>query len=74
MTGQQRITGALFIDCGQQLKNGTWAQLPRAKYECLDCHTVDGPVVGATAVTAFVDTIRARHHQTHHTQQGAQAA
>ncbi|MDT9688163.1 hypothetical protein Q5762_07305 [Streptomyces sp. P9(2023)] len=73
MTGPQRITGALYIDCGQQLQNLTWARHPRAKYECLLCHTTEGPVVGEHAVKAFVPTIRATHHQTHH-QQGAQAA
>ncbi|MEU8760694.1 hypothetical protein [Streptomyces sp. NPDC048659] len=72
MTPQrQTVTGALFVDFGQQLKNGTWARPPRAKYECLVCRTTDGPVVGAAAVTAFVQTIRSKHH---HNQQGAQAA
>ncbi|MFG2900938.1 hypothetical protein ACGFZH_28115 [Streptomyces zaomyceticus] len=73
MTGsRQQVAGALFIDCGKQLKNGTWVQPPRARYECLTCRTTEGPVVGAAAVTAFVQTIRAKHQ--HHNQQGAPAA
>lgn len=71
MNGPQQITGALYVDCGHQLRNGTWAQQPRAKYECLICRTVDGPVVGEHAVKAFVATIRNTHR---HNQQGAHAA
>ncbi|MER6515204.1 hypothetical protein [Nonomuraea sp. NPDC001636] len=70
MTTEQQVAGALFVDCGKQLKNGTWVQPPRARYECLICHTTEGPVVGAAAVTAFVQTIRAKHQH----QQGAHAA
>ncbi|WP_327376231.1 hypothetical protein OG393_21130 [Streptomyces sp. NBC_01216] len=72
MTGPQIVTGALYIDCGQPRRNGDWARPPRAKYECLTCGTTDGPVVGETAVKAFVATIRATHQQTHH-QQGEAA-
>jgi hypothetical protein len=75
MTTAQRIVGALYVDCGEQLKNGTWIRQPRARYECVPCRIREGPVTGAAAVIAFVSTIRARHHATHHpNQQGAQAA
>lgn len=67
----RHITGALTVVFGRQVKNGTWAEHPKAKYECLLCHHTDGPVVGAAAVTAFTQTIRATHQ--HHTQ-GARAA
>ncbi|MGE9696697.1 hypothetical protein ACQKFA_23440 [Streptomyces sp. CH6] len=33
----------------------------RAKYECLRCRTVEGPVYGTDAVTAFVADIRTAH-------------
>ncbi|HEY9367891.1 hypothetical protein [Streptomyces sp.] len=71
MNGPQQVVGALYVDCGRPLRNGTWAQQPRAKYECLICHTVEGPVVGEHAVKAFVATIRTTHQ--HNTQQGAAA-
>lgn len=58
---RQHITGALFVDLGQQLKGGTWVQPPRARYECLLCHTREGPVTGPAAVRTFVETIRATH-------------
>lgn len=76
MTGQQQVlTGVLFVDCGTPRRGGGWLRHPRAKYECLLCGTAEGPVEGAEAVTQFAATIRAQHHQTHHTnQQGAQAA
>ncbi|MET7560595.1 hypothetical protein ABZS95_10360 [Streptomyces sp. NPDC005479] len=73
----RQITGALTVQFGRQLKGGTWAEHPRAKYECLECRATEGPVVGAAAVTAFVQTIRATHRATcpgHPTHQGAQAA
>lgn len=74
----RQITGALSVAFGRQLPNGTWAEHPRAKYECLACRTTEGPVVGAAAVKAFVPTIRATHktncHPTITNHQGAQAA
>lgn len=74
MTGL-RIVGGLFIDMGQQLKNGTWARTPRARYECIPCQYVSPEVTGAEAVARFVATIRADHYASyHHTSQGAQAA
>lgn len=77
MTAPVRITGALFVDLGEQLHGGTWIRQPRARYECLLCHTREGPVTGPAAVRAFVDTIRATHKTNcrpiHH-QQGAHAA
>ncbi|WP_030928437.1 hypothetical protein [Streptomyces sp. NRRL B-24720] len=73
----RQITGALSVQFGRQLPNGTWAEHPRAKYECLTCRTTEGPVVGAAAVKAFVPTIRANHKtncQPSSSHQGAQAA
>jgi hypothetical protein len=69
MTGQRAIAGALFIDCGDgfENKNGdragqiTYRRAPRARYECLRCHTVEGPVSGAAEVKRFVATIRDTH-------------
>ncbi|MER8233519.1 hypothetical protein [Streptomyces sp. NPDC094049] len=66
----QRVIGALRVDLGKQLPNGTWVQPPRAKYECLICLTTEGPVVGAAAVTAFVQTVRTKHDH----REGARAA
>lgn len=74
MTGSA-IVGALFIDMGQQLKNGTWARQPKARYECLTCKYASPEVTGAAAVQRFVATIRADHYASSHTTtQGAQAA
>jgi hypothetical protein len=69
MTGQRTVTGGLFIDCGDgfENKNGdragqiTYRRAPRARYECLRCHAVEGPVSGATEVKRFVATIRDTH-------------
>jgi hypothetical protein len=33
----------------------------RARYECLRCKTVEGPVFGPDDVKPFVDTIRTAH-------------
>jgi hypothetical protein len=87
VTGQQRITGALYVDLGEghEIKHGAragqirWTRPPRARFECLLCGAAETPVIGPktpipTAVAEFVTTIRAQHHQTHHNQQGAQAA
>ncbi|MFD6970709.1 hypothetical protein [Streptomyces sp. NPDC059949] len=75
MTGA-RIVGGLFIDMGQQLKNGTWIRHPRARYKCIPCQYVSPEAVGAEAVQRFVATIRADHYASRHTttSQGAQAA
>ncbi|WP_097922069.1 hypothetical protein [Streptomyces sp. wa1063] len=79
LPGGRHITGVLTVALGRQLKGGTWAEHPKAKYECLACRTTEGPVVGAAAVTAFTQTIRITHPanchptaQRHH--EGAQAA
>lgn len=69
MTGQRTVTGGLFVDCGDgfENKNGdragqiTYRRAPRARYECLRCQTVEGPVSGAAAVKRFVATIREAH-------------
>lgn len=67
----RQIDGVLTVSLGRQLKGGTWAEHPKAKYECLICRSVEGPVVGAAAVIAFNQTIRHTHQ---HHYQGAQAA
>lgn len=71
LPGGRQIDGVLTTTFGRQLKNGTWAEHPKAKYECFVCRHTEGPVVGAAAVIAFNQTIRITHQ--HHTQ-GAQAA
>lgn len=70
------ITGGLFIDMGQQLKNGTWVRPPRARYECLPCRWVSPEATGAAAVAQCIATAQATHHNTKHTAttQGARAA
>ncbi|MCP3817805.1 hypothetical protein NLX86_06545 [Streptomyces sp. A3M-1-3] len=75
MTGRVEVTGALFVDLGHQLKDGTWARPPRARYECLRCHTREGPVTGAVQVAGFVATARTDHRANCPANvQGAQAA
>lgn len=71
----RQITAALTVDLGIPRKGGSWARLPRAKYECLLCRTVEGPVHGADRVREFVARIRT-DHPTYCTnnQQGATAA
>ncbi|MER6235911.1 hypothetical protein ABT185_07525 [Streptomyces clavifer] len=71
----RQITGALTTTFGRQLKDLTWAEPPKAKYECFLCeHTVT--VTGAEAVTRFGQTIRPQHWATcpGYPTQGAQAA
>lgn len=45
------VTAALYVDL-----DGV-----RARYECLLCRTVEGPVHGIADVTAFVAAIRTDH-------------
>ncbi|MFF8901708.1 hypothetical protein ACF082_29985 [Streptomyces lydicus] len=63
MTGRPLvITGALYVDMGQQARGGDrWVRPPRARYECLLCRTVDGPVIGAEDVIAFVASAQTSH-------------
>lgn len=69
MTGQQQINSALFIDCGEgfEIKNGAragqikYTREPRARFECVRCRSVEGPVSGADRVKAFVASVRTRH-------------
>lgn len=51
MTGLRTVIGALFVDL-----DGV-----RAKYECLLCRTVEGPVYGVDNVTTFTKNIRTDH-------------
>ncbi|MGW0550522.1 hypothetical protein [Streptomyces altiplanensis] len=70
-----RITAALFVDCGQTRHDGTYVRPPRARYECLSCHTTEGPITGPTKVATFVGRIRTDHRATcPATTEGAQAA
>lgn len=69
MTGQRTVTGGLFVDFGDGFENRngdragqiTYRRAPRARYECLRCNAVEGPVSGAAAVKRFVATIRTTH-------------
>ncbi|MFH9248193.1 hypothetical protein ACH4LK_22525 [Streptomyces lydicus] len=77
MTGRPLvITGALYVDMGQQARGGErWVKPPRARYECLLCRAVEGPVTGPADVAEFVATIRATHPtRCAPNHQGAQAA
>ena len=76
MTGRPRvITGALYVDMGQQNRAGRWVRPPRARYECLLCRTADGPVTGAEDVIAFTATASAEHKaRCNPNAQGAHAA
>lgn len=61
------LDAALTVDLGEgfEIKNGEragqikYTRQPRAKYECLLCHTLEGPVTGPEAVKRFVATVRA---------------
>lgn len=48
---QQHVTAALYVDL----------EGIRARYECLLCQTVEGPVLGTDDVTAFAAEIRVAH-------------
>ncbi|MEU9865517.1 hypothetical protein AB0D99_32075 [Streptomyces sp. NPDC047971] len=68
MTGQ-RVTAALFIDCGEgrEIRHGDragqirYTRQPRARYECAACNYRSETVTGPDAVKAFVAHIRATH-------------
>ena len=64
------VAAALFVDLGEgrEIKTGDqagqirWKRLPRAKYECLCCQTVEVPDGnGPGDVARFVATIRTAH-------------
>ncbi|MFF2525930.1 hypothetical protein [Streptomyces liangshanensis] len=61
------ITGALFVDSGlvpdPNAEDGRLRRVrpPRAKYECLRCRTVEGPVHGADEVKRFAALIKDAH-------------
>jgi hypothetical protein len=48
---QQHVAAALYVDL----------EGVRARYECLACQTVEGPVFGADDVAAFTAEIRVAH-------------
>jgi hypothetical protein len=84
VTGPARVLGALFVDLGEgrEIHHGdragqiSYRRQPRARFECLRCHTTEGPVTGPHAVAAFVARIQTDHRATcpATTTQGAQAA
>lgn len=45
------VTAALYVDL----------EGVRARYECLLCRTVEGPVYGVADVTAFAASVRTDH-------------
>jgi hypothetical protein len=51
MSDNRMVTAALTVDL----------EGVRAKYECLLCRTVEGPVYGIDDVTAFAKDIRTAH-------------
>ncbi|WP_416975618.1 hypothetical protein [Streptomyces sp. 4F14] len=65
----RRIDSVLFVDCGEgyEIRSGDragqirWVEQPRARYECLHCQAVEGPVHGPLKVAKFVATIRDAH-------------
>lgn len=61
---QQQLYAALHINCGKAGRDGRWITPPHACYQCLRCHTTEGPVTGEAAVRAFVTTIRETHRAT----------
>jgi hypothetical protein len=70
MNSGRRIDGALFADLGdgREVRKGdragqiTWKRLPRARYECLRCHTVEVPDGnGPGDIARFVASIRNTH-------------
>jgi hypothetical protein len=71
-----QIAGALYVDMGQQARGSErWARPPRARYECLLCRGVEGPVTGAEAVIRFTATARTDHKtRCNPNHEGAQAA
>jgi len=66
----RRVSAVLFVDCGEgrEIKRGDragqirWDRLPRARYECLRCQTVETPTGrGPGDVARFVAAIRTSH-------------
>lgn len=51
MATDPRVVAALYVDL----------EGVRARYECVLCHTVEGPVFGADDVAAFTAEIRVAH-------------
>jgi hypothetical protein len=72
VTGPARVIDALYVDLGEgrEIRHGDragqirWTRQPRARFECLRCHTTEGPVTGPHAVREFVARIRADHRAT----------
>ncbi|WP_129307962.1 hypothetical protein [Streptomyces sp. L2] len=71
------VAAALFVDLGEGRETGhgtfRWSRLPRARYECLRCHTVETPDGnGPGDIARFISSIRDQH--TCRTTRQAQAA
>lgn len=72
MTGPARVIGALYVDLGEgrEIRHGdrtgqvTYRRQPRARFECIRCRTVEGPVTGPEAVKRFVARIQQDHRAT----------
>ena len=69
MTGRE-VMAVLLVDLGEgrEIKHGDragqirWDRLPRARYECLRCHTVETPDGrGPGDIARFVATIATSH-------------
>jgi hypothetical protein len=77
------VTAILTIDGGQGYEDRETGAIKYsrplwARFECLLCHTPEGPVTGATRVREFAANVRTDHparcSATTATPQGAQAA
>jgi len=63
------LDSALTVDLGEgfEIKHGDragqikYTRQPRAKYECLRCNSLEGPVTGPDKVRKFVARIRTAH-------------
>jgi hypothetical protein len=55
------VAAELYVNCGQQERNGRWSQEPTARYDCHRCGATEGPVAGVKPVRAFVEHVKAIH-------------
>ncbi|APY88211.1 hypothetical protein DCW30_05670 [Streptomyces alfalfae] len=77
------VASLLTIDTGQGYEDRETGQIrytrpPRARYECHECGTTEGPVAGSVRVREFVANVRTDHRARCSarttTQQGAHTA
>ncbi|MEW1719808.1 hypothetical protein [Streptomyces sp. NPDC093109] len=57
---RQRVIAALTVDFGLDA-TGKRIRPPRARYSCVLCQQLEGPVYGAELVAEFVAFIRTEH-------------